>query len=100
MSQQKDWINITTLDVRNGRYGQFYSGRLGMADLILSPSKNDPNRWVLKVARDDYKSQNQQQGGHQGQQGFQNAQQGQYQQPQQPYGGPEQQQFNEDGVPF
>ena len=44
MSEKRNRVFLGQLYERNGKYGTFYSGRLGAAQLIISESK-EPGKW-------------------------------------------------------
>ena len=54
MSEKRNRVFLGQLYERNGKYGTFYSGRLGAAQLIISESK-EPGKWNV------YMEENQQQ---------------------------------------
>ena len=44
MSEKRSRVFLGQVYARNGKYGTFYSGRLGAAQLIISESK-EPGKW-------------------------------------------------------
>ncbi len=48
MSEKRNRVFLGQLYERKGKYGTFYSGRLGAAQLIVSESK-EPGKWNVYI---------------------------------------------------
>lgn len=50
MEQQKpNRVALGVVEMKSGQYGQYMTGRLGMAQIRISPTKKDPNKWLITV---------------------------------------------------
>lgn len=49
----KPKIYLSQLTLKQGKYGQYFSGKLGMTWVTLSVSKNNPEKWNLYVEQAD-----------------------------------------------
>lgn len=46
---QKMRLPVTVFNMVNGQYGPCLLGKLGMSDVTIKPTKNDPNKWLMSI---------------------------------------------------
>ena len=68
MSDQRQRVALGTVQMKNGQYGEFLIGKIGMADIIIRPTKNDPDKWLISLLEPQGNQPNRGYGGNRGQQ--------------------------------
>jgi len=53
MSQKRVSIPITVFKKIRGQYGDYYVGKIGISDAVLTPTRKNPNDLLLKMLESD-----------------------------------------------